>query len=137
MKKWNNLSKKVQANFRPIYSEDESFGIYVDLDGGRQQNVGFILTGFGKRQFVMLESIICDVKKADLKVALSAVPDMQIGALSLSDNFLTLRHVIALETLDDEISAFSSYDTLVYAIIYLATKADEMQKLLKIKDDTY
>ena len=137
IKKWNNLAKKIQDNFRVIYSDEESFGIYVDLDGGRQQNVGFVLTGIGKRQFVHLDSIICDRKLVDIDKLMNLVSGMDIGGVSLADNLVTLHHSIALETLDEAISSYSSFDTLVYATMFLATKADEIQKALKIKDDSY
>lgn len=137
MNKWQKLAEKVQKNHRVIYSEEDAFGIYVDLDGGRQQNVSFILQGFGKRQFVHIDSIICDRKQADINKLIELTVQMQLGGISVVDNFTTLHHSIALETLDDEITAFKSFDTIIYATIYLATKADEIQKLLKIKDDTY
>jgi hypothetical protein len=137
IKKWNNLAKKLQDGYRVIYSDEESFGIYVDLDGGRQQNVSFILQGFGKRQFVHIDSIICDRKQADVNKLIELTVQLEIGGVSVVDNFITLHHSIAFETLDESISSFSSFDTLVYATVYLATKADEIQKLLKIKDDSY
>jgi|Wag4MinimDraft_6_1082665.scaffolds.fasta_scaffold32989_2 hypothetical protein len=136
-KKWNNLAKKLQDNFRVIYADEESFGIYVDLDGGRQQNVGFVITGIGKRQFIHMDSIICDRSQADLPKLIEMVAGLPIGGISLADNLVTLHHSIALETLDESISAYSSYDTIVYATIFMATKADEIQKILKIKDDSY
>lgn len=137
MKKWKTLEKKMTEGNRVIYSDPESFGIYIDLDGGRQQNIGLELTGIGKRQFLHMFSVICEVKQADVSKLVEMVSGLPIGRINVVDGLISLDHNIAWETLDEDISSFTSFDTVIYAALFLANKADEIQKILKIKDDSY
>jgi hypothetical protein len=137
MNKWDIISKKMQQNYKTIFSNEESFGIWVELDDGRKQNVGFVLQGLLKRQFIHIESVICEVQDVEIEKVVRMATGLWIGGIIISENYINLHHSIALETLDDEISPYTSFDTLIFATIYLATQADNLQKELKLKGDKY
>lgn len=137
MNKWEIISKKMQKSYKTIFSNEESFGIWVELDDGRKQNVGFVLQGFLKRQFIHIESVICEVGDVKIEKVMEMATGLWIGGIIVSDQYINLHHSIALETLDDEISPYTSFDTLVFATVYLATQADNLQKKLNLKGDKY
>jgi hypothetical protein len=101
MATWTYVKDFIQANFKVQDVKDQGLTLQFAFEDGRSQVV-FVshAVSQGGAEWVEVESPVAKIDEVDLRAALDFVATQICGSLSAVGDFLTVRHTLPLDNVD-------------------------------------